>query len=148
MGDVARRLVHRLAIVAHDAGAAGGAEDGIDIAVVHRAAAERRAAHVERAGGHRRTGRQPGQLRHLVAQGAGLRIRRQQRREQMLQVGKPHFIQHHRRELPALLIEQRGAGIGDIQRRDAGQAKADPVFGKKQIARRRQPLRLIMPEPA
>lgn len=84
MGDVARPLVDRLATVADDTGAAGGAENGVDIAVVDRAAAQRRAADIQRAGRHRRVRRQPGERRDLFTQRARLRVRRQQRRKQML----------------------------------------------------------------
>lgn len=71
MGDKARRLVHRLRAAADDPGAAGGAEDRVDIPFVDRAAAQRGATDIQRPGGHRRRGGQPGQRRHRVAQRAG-----------------------------------------------------------------------------
>ncbi len=79
MGDKARRLVHRLRAAADDPGAAGGAEDRVDIPFVDRAAAQRGATDIQqRPGGHRRRGGQPGQRRHRVAQRAGQGIRDQQ----------------------------------------------------------------------
>ena len=65
MGDVARPLVDRLATVADDTGAAGGAKNGINIAIVDRAAAQRRAAHIQRPRRDRRGGGKPGQRRDL-----------------------------------------------------------------------------------
>lgn len=79
MGDKARRLVHRLRAAADDPGAAGSAEDRVDIPFVDRAAAQRGATDIQRPGGHRRRGGQPGQRRHRIAQRAGRSIRGQQR---------------------------------------------------------------------
>lgn len=84
MGNVARPLIDRLATVTDDAGAAGGAENSINVAIIDRAAAQRRAADIQRAGRYRCGSGKPGQRRDLFTQRASLRVRRQQRREQRL----------------------------------------------------------------
>ena len=105
MGDKARRLVHRLRAAADDPGAAGSAEDRVDIPFVDRAAAQRGATDIQRPGGHRRRGGQPGQRRHRIAQRAGRSIRGQQRGKQRQQFVQPHLVHHHRGPAAGLLIE-------------------------------------------